>query len=71
LSSFPCRLLRPIIVDDQHSACLLFEPYPPEVAEEKIVAEEISEEGKRFFSSWSHHPATRNGEERPGGRSSR
>ena len=52
LLSFPCRLFRPIIVNDQYSPCLLFEPYPPQLAEDKAVVEEITDEEKRFFSSW-------------------
>jgi len=53
LFSFPCRLFRPIGVGDQHVlSCLLFEPYPPQIVEEKTNPEEITKEEERFFSSW-------------------
>jgi len=52
LFSFPCRLFRSIAVTGQAFPWLLFEPYPPQVAEEKAVPEETSEAEERFFSSW-------------------
>ncbi|HUI71155.1 MAG TPA: hypothetical protein VL354_11605 [Spirochaetia bacterium] len=52
LLSFPCRLFRLIIVDNQHSPSFLFEPYPLQLAEEHTAIEEITDQEKRFFSSW-------------------
>jgi hypothetical protein len=52
LFSFPCRLFRSIALGDQSFPCLLFEPYPPQPAEEKAVPEETTKEEERFFSSW-------------------
>ena len=50
--SFPCRCFRWIALGDQPFPCLLFESYPPCVAEKKHGAEGTTEEEKRFFSSW-------------------
>jgi len=52
LFSFPCRLFRLIIVDNQHSPSFLFEPYPPQLAVDHAVTEEITDQERRFFSSW-------------------
>ena len=52
LFSFPCRLFRSIALGDQSFSCLLFEPYPPQVPEEKTAREATTEEEERFFSSW-------------------
>lgn len=52
LFSFPCRLFRSIALNDQPTPCLLFEPYPPQVVEEKTGPEGTTEEEERFFSSW-------------------
>ena len=52
LFSFPCRLFRSIALAGQPFPWLLFEPYPPQVAEEKAVLAEITEAEERFFSSW-------------------
>ncbi len=52
LFSFPCRLLRSIALGDQSFSCALFEPYPPQVPEEKTAPEGTTEEEERFFSSW-------------------
>jgi hypothetical protein len=50
--AFPCRLFRSIALSDQPLPCLLFEPYPPQVAEGKTDPEGTTEEEERFFSSW-------------------
>ncbi len=50
--SFRCRLFRSIALGDQSFPCVLFEPYPPQVAEEKTGPEGTTEEEERFFSSW-------------------
>jgi len=52
LFSFPCRLIRLIALGDQSFSRLLFEPFPPQVTEEKTAPEDITEEEERFFSSW-------------------
>lgn len=52
LFSFPCRFFRSIALGGQSSPCLLFEPYPPQVAEEKADLEGTTDEEERFFSSW-------------------
>jgi hypothetical protein len=52
LLAFPCRLFRWIGLGDLPFPSLLFEPYPPHVAEEKTSPEGITEQEERFFSSW-------------------
>jgi hypothetical protein len=52
LFSFPCRLFRWIGLRDQPFPSILFEPYPPQVAEVKAGPEGITEVEERFFSSW-------------------
>ena len=50
--SFPCRFFRSIAVGDPSFPTLVFEPYPPPVAEGGIALERTTEEEERFFSSW-------------------
>lgn len=50
--SFPCRVYRSIALGDPSLPSLVFEPYPPPVAEGRTALEGTTEEEERFFSSW-------------------
>ena len=50
--SFPCRFFRSIALGDPSFPTLVFESYPPPVADDGTALETTTEEEERFFSSW-------------------
>jgi hypothetical protein len=50
--SFPCRFFRSIALGGPSCPTLVFEPYPPPVAEGGTALEGTTGEEERFFSSW-------------------